>query len=45
MRMHPGRQSDPSHRQASSYIGSRDPGSKVVIDRILQQTDEGTEEA
>ena len=45
MIMHPGRQSDPSHRQASSYIGSRDPGSEVVIDRILQQIDEGTEKA
>ena len=45
MRMHPGRQSDLSHRQASSYTGSRDPGSKVVINRILQQADEGTEKA
>ena len=45
MRKHPGPQSDLCHRQASSYIGSRDPGSEVVIDRILQQIDEGTEKA
>ena len=45
MKMHPGHQSDPSHRQASSYTGSRDPGSEVVIDGILQQVDEGTEKA
>ena len=45
MRMYPGCQSDPSHRQASPYTGSRDPGSEVVIDGILQQVDEGTEKA
>ena len=35
----------PSHRQASPYTGSRDPGSEVIIDRVLQQVDEGTEKA
>ena len=44
-RMYPGHQSDLSHRQASPYTGSRDPGSEVIIDRVLQQVDEGTQKA
>ena len=44
-RMYSGCQSDPSHWQAPPHIGSRDPGSEVIIDRVLQQVDEGTEKA
>ena len=44
-RMYPGCQSDPSHRQASPHTGSRDPGREVIIDRVFQQVDEGTEKA
>ena len=43
--MYPGCQSNPSHRQASPHTGSRDPSSEVIIDRVLQQVDEGTKKA
>ena len=35
--MYPGCQSILSHRQASPHTGSRDPGSQVIIDRVLQK--------